>query len=218
MKTPTFADVLEFWFPRLPDGDLAARVKQWDWWFRGGGDAEIVARFSPLLERAIRGELDDWSQQPRTRLALILVLDQFSRTIYRGDARSDAQDETACALAIEGIANGDYATLETPWERTFFFLPLGHTEDLHYLDMAIELAERLVSDSPLEYRPLLEFSAAQARRHREVIARFGRQPHRNQILGRHSTPAELEYLATGQFVHNQPFPPDLAQFLIQHFV
>jgi uncharacterized protein (DUF924 family) len=216
MKTTAFEDVLKFWFPCIPHGDLAVRVRQFDWWFRGGGDAEIVERFSSLLERAIQGELDDWSQQPRSRLALILVLDQFSRTIYRGNARSYAQDEKACVLAIAGIANGHYAMLETPWEQTFFFLPLGHTEDLHYLDMAIELADRLVSDSPAEYRPLLAFSAAQARRHRDVIARFGRQPHRNEILGRHSTPTELEYLATGQFVHKQPFPPDLAQFLIQH--
>ena len=216
MQTTAFEDVLKFWFPRLPHGDLAVWVRQFDWWFRGGGDAEIVARFSPLLERAIRGELDDWSQQPRSRLALILVLDQFSRTIYRDNARSYAQDEKACALAIEGIANGHYARLETPWEQTFFFLPLGHTEDLHYLDMAIELADRLVSDSPAAYRPLLAFSAAQARRHQDVIARFGRQPHRNEILGRISTPAELEYLTTGQLVHKQPFPPDLSQFLIQH--
>lgn len=216
MKTKEFEDVLRFWFPSLPSHDRAAQVRQWEWWFRGGGDAEICDRFPSLLERAIRGELDDWSQQPRSRLALILVLDQFSRTIYRGDARSYAQDEKACALAIDGIATGHYATLATPWEQTFFFLPLGHTEDLHYLDMAIELADRLVNDSPLEYRSLLSFSAAQARRHRDVIARFGRQPHRNEILGRHSTPAELEYLATGQFVHKHPFPPDLAQFLIQH--
>jgi uncharacterized protein (DUF924 family) len=216
MKTTGFEEVLKFWFPRLPDGDLAARVRQFDWWFRGGGDAEIVARFSPLLERAIQGELDDWAREPRSRLALILILDQFSRTIYRGHARSYAQDERACALAIEGIENGHYATLETPWERTFFFLPLGHAEDLQHIEMAIDLADRLVSDSPLEYRSLLEFSAAQARRHRDVIARFGRQPHRNNILGRHSTPAELEYLATGQLVHKQPFPPDLAQFLIRH--
>lgn len=216
MKTTAFEDVLKFWFPSLPHGDLAARVRQFDWWFRGGGDAAIGSRFSPLLECAIRGELDDWDREPRSLLALILVLDQFSRTIYRGHARSYAQDEKACALAIKGIANGHYATLETPWERTFFFLPLGHAEDLQHIEMAIDLADQLVSDSPLEYRSLLEFSAAQARRHRDVIARFGRQPHRNDILGRQSTPAELEYLATGQLVHKQPFPPDLAQFLIQH--
>jgi uncharacterized protein (DUF924 family) len=148
MKTTVFEDVLQFWFPSLPDGDLAARVRQFDWWFRGGGDAEIVARFSPLLERAIRGELDEWDREPRSRLALILVLDQFSRTIYRGQSRSYAQDEKACKLAIAGITNGDYETLATPWEQTFFFLPLGHTENLYYLDMAIDLADRLVSDSP----------------------------------------------------------------------
>jgi uncharacterized protein (DUF924 family) len=216
MKTEGFEDVLQFWFPNLPSGDPAARVRQWEWWFRGGDDAQIIDRFVPLLERAIRGELNNWSQNARSRLALIIILDQFSRTIYRSTARAFAQDEKACALAIDGIENGYYAALETPWERTFFFLPLGHTEDLQHLEMAIELADRLAIDSPLEYRPLLEFSAAQARRHRDVVARFGRQPHRNQILGRISTPAELEYLATGQLVYKQPFPPDLAQFLIQH--
>jgi uncharacterized protein (DUF924 family) len=209
-------DVLRFWFPNLPSGDPAAWVRQWDWWFRGGGDAEIVEHFAPLLERAIRGELDDWSQEPRSRLALILILDQFSRTIYRDTARAFAQDRKASALAIEGIANGHYAALKTPWERTFFFLPLGHQEDLQHLDMAIELADRLAIESPSVYRPWLEFSAAQARRHRNIIARFGRQPHRNLALGRRSTPAELDYLASGQLVHKQPFPPDLAQFLIQH--
>ncbi len=86
MQTITFEDILAFWFPRLPHGDLAARVRQWEWWFRGGGDAAIVENFSPLLERAIQGELDDWARQPRSRLALILILDQFSRTINRGVA------------------------------------------------------------------------------------------------------------------------------------
>lgn len=216
MKIEEFEDVLQFWFPSLPNNNPAARVRQWEWWFRGGGDAQVSDRFSPLLERAIQGELDDWAREPRSRLALILVLDQFSRTIYRGNARSYAQDEKACALAIAGIDNGHYAALQTPWERTFFFLPLGHAENLQHLDLAIDLAERLARESSLEYHPLLEFSAAQARRHRDVVARFGRQPHRNEILGRQSTPAELEYLATGQLVHKQPFPPDLAQFLIQH--
>jgi uncharacterized protein (DUF924 family) len=216
MKIEGFEDVLQFWFPNLPSGDPAARVRQWEWWFRGGGDAEIVELFSPLLASAIRGELDDWSQEPRSRLALILVLDQFSRTIYRGTAQAFAQDEKACALAIEGIANGHYAALETPWEQTFCFLPLGHAEDLHHLETAIELADRLAIESPLAYRPLLAFSAAQARRQRDVIAQFGRHPHRNVALGRRSTPEELDYLASSQLVHKQPFPPDLAQFLIRH--
>lgn len=214
MKTEGFEDVLQFWFSNLPSDDPAARVRQWQWWFRGGGDTEIIEHFQPLLERAIRGELDDWAQEPRSRLALILVLDQFSRTLYRGTAQAFAQDQKACALAIQGIANGHYASLETAEEKTFFFLPLGHTEDLQYLEQAIALADELVNESPPEYRPLLEFSAAQARRHRDVIARFARHPHRNEALGRQSTPAELEYLASSQLVHRHPFPPDLAQFLL----
>jgi uncharacterized protein (DUF924 family) len=214
MKTEGFEDVLQFWFSNLPSDDHAARVRQWEWWFRGGGDTEIIEHFPPLLERAIRGELDDWSREPQSRLALILVLDQFSRTIYRGTAQAFAQDKKACALAIEGIANGHYAALETPWKKTFSFLPLGHSEDLQHQDQAIALADELVHESPPDYRALLEFSAAQARRHRDVIAQFSRHPHRNDLLGRQSTPQEREYLASGQLVHTHPFPPALAQFLL----
>jgi len=105
-------------------------VRQVEWWFRGGADVEITQRFAPLLERATRGELDRWSHGARSRLALIIVLDQFSRTIHRGTAQAFAQDPKARALTTEGIDVGQYAALETPWEKTFFFLPLGHSENL----------------------------------------------------------------------------------------
>ncbi|MBW4622539.1 MAG: DUF924 domain-containing protein [Cyanosarcina radialis HA8281-LM2] len=213
--------VLQFWFPNLPKGDTcyaqarqrAAMVRQWEWWFRGGADAEIVDRFAPLLERATQGELDSWSSEPRSRLALILILDQFPRSLYRGTALAFAQDSKACNLALEGIDIGHYAALETPWEKTFFFLPLGHSESLRNLDLAVKLAENLVPGASQEERGFLEFSAEQASRHREIIARFGRHPHRNEVLGRRSTPAELEYLARGQLVHQRSFPPQLSQFL-----
>jgi uncharacterized protein (DUF924 family) len=188
-------------------------VRQWEWWFRGGADADVTEHFSPLLERATRGELDAWSGEPRSRLALIIVLDQFSRTLHRGTARAFAQDPKACALTLEGIDVGHYAALETPWEKTFFFLPLGHSEDLRNLELAVKLADELVEEAPQEYRALLEFSAVQARRHRDAIARFGHHPHRNEILERRSTPEELEYLASGQLVHMRPMPPHLSQFL-----
>lgn len=213
MKTEQSEDVLRFWFPNQPNSDQATMVRQWEWWFRGGADADITEHFSPLLERATRGEIDSWSREPRSRLALIIVLDQFSRTIYRGTAQAFAQDPKACALTLEGIDVGHYAALETPCEKTFFFLPLGHSEDLRNLDLAIKLAEDLVKEAPQGYRALLEFSAAQARRHQDVIARFGRHPHRNEVLGRRSTPEELEYLASGQLVHTHPMPPHLSQFL-----
>ncbi len=186
-------------------------VRQWEWWFRGGGNADITEHFSPLLERATRGKLDAWSCEPQSRLALIIVLDQFSRTIYSGTAQAFAQDEKACALTLEGIDVGHYKALETPWQKTFFFLPLGHSEDLRNLDLAVKLADELVKKVSQEYHALLEFSAAQARRHRDVMARFGRHPHRNEVLGRPSTPEELEYLASGQLVHTHPLPSHLSQ-------
>jgi uncharacterized protein (DUF924 family) len=88
-------DVLGFWFPRNSICERADVTRQVDWWFRSGADTDIVARFPPLLERAARGELDEWSRMPRSRLALIIVLDQFSRSIHRGTAGAFAQDAKA---------------------------------------------------------------------------------------------------------------------------
>lgn len=186
-------------------------IRQWEWWLRGGANADIVEHFSPLLAQAMRGELDAWSCEPQSRLALIIVLDQFSRSLYQGTAQAYAQDPKACALTLEGIDVGHYAALKTPWEKTFFFLPLGHSEQLNHLNLAVKLADDLVQQAPQEYRALLAFSAGQARRHRDVIARFGRHPHRNELLGRKSTPDELEYLASGQLVHTRPLPTYLAE-------
>lgn len=204
--TEEFEEVLRFWFSSLPQGDHAAMVRQMEWWFRGGADSEIMKRFPPLLERAVRGELDSWSQNPRSRLALIIVLDQFSRTIHRGTAQAFAQDPKALGLALEGIENGHYAALQTPWEKTFFFLPLGHSENLANQEQSVKLAEELAREASQELCGVLEFSANQARGHRDVIARFGRHPHRNEILGRQSTPEELDYLTAGQFVHTRSLP------------
>lgn len=213
MQITQAEDVLQFWFPIQPDVDQATLVRQWKWWFSGGADADIIKHFSPLLEQAIAGELDDWSREPRSRLALILLLDQFSRSIYRGTAQAFAQDPKACQLALEGIAIGHYSALETPWEKTFFLLPLGHSEDLSNLELVVELVDAIVQETSPAYRDLLTFSAEQAHRHRDIIARFGRHPHRNEILGRRSTPEELEYLTTGRLVHQRSLPAHLLQFL-----
>lgn len=206
MPAEEFENVLGFWFPANLSTDHATMVRQFEWWFRGGADAAIVERFAGLLERAACGELDDWSQRPRSRLGLIIVLDQFSRSVHRGSAGAFAQDQKALALALEGLEHGHYAVLETPWEKTFFFLPLGHSEELAHLELAVKLAEELVAEAPAELRRILEHSATQARGHRDVIARFGRHPHRNAILGRQSTPEELDDLASGHLVHTRPLP------------
>ena len=175
MKDPPnegFEEVLRFWFSSLPNDDHAAIVRQMEWWFRGGADSEIIQRFPPLLERAARGELDSWSQSPRSRLALIIVLDQFSRTIHRGTAQAFAQDPKALDLALEGIENGHYAALDSPWEKTFFFLPLGHSEELTNLERAVKLAEELVKEALPELHAhagiLSEPGPRSSRRHRSL--------------------------------------------------
>jgi uncharacterized protein (DUF924 family) len=199
-----FTDVLDFWFP----GDAARTPdpRRLEWWFRGGADDEILARFRPLFDDAKRGALDDWAADTEARLALILVLDQFSRTIHRGTADAFAQDAKALALARDGIEQGMWATLAGPWKQTFFLMPLGHSEDLAAQEQAVALTERLAAEAPPEQRALLAHSASQARGHRDVIARFGRHPHRNEVLGRVSTPEERAYVAAGAFVHTRPVP------------
>jgi hypothetical protein len=106
-------DVLRFWFPEHLRDDYGTMVSQFEWWFGGGADAAIVERFEPVLEHAIRGDLDYWADRRRSRLALIIVLDQFSRSVYRGTARAYAQDPKALALALEAIEFGHYAALGT---------------------------------------------------------------------------------------------------------
>ncbi|HKE45937.1 MAG TPA: DUF924 family protein [Steroidobacteraceae bacterium] len=202
--------VLEFWFPRDMQETHQAMARQLEWWFRAGADADICERFTALTERAERGELDHWSRDAHSRLALLLVLDQFPRSLYRGTARAYAQDAKAQKLTLEGLTLGHYAALATPWEKTFFLMPLGHSEELAHLDRAVELATELAATAPESIRGILEHSASQARGHREVVARFGRQPHRNAVLGRSSTPEELDYLARGQFVHQRSVPSERA--------
>jgi uncharacterized protein (DUF924 family) len=203
MPRDEFEDVLRFWFGDDPVRVDANRLERW---FRGGTDTEILRRFRPLHERACRGELDSWTRAPRSRLALILALDQFSRTLHRGHAEAFAQDAKAQALTLEGLENGHYAAIGSPWEKTFFFLPLGHSEDFERQELAVRLAEELAREATAEHRALLLHSVSQARGHRDVIARFGRHPHRNEALGRESTPEEREYIAKGEFVHTRSIP------------
>jgi uncharacterized protein (DUF924 family) len=196
-------DILNFWFPPGLAVDEATHLRQFEWWFRGGADGVIVEKFTPTLEAASRGELDAWAAVPESRLALIVVLDQFSRTVHRNTARAFAQDEKALGLAVDGLKQGHYDQLQMVWQKTFFLLPLGHSERLDLLERCVGLAEALIGEAPDRLRKVYEFSAGQARGHRDVIARFGRHPHRNAVLGRESTAEELAYLASGQLVHQR---------------
>ena len=195
-------DVLAFWFPPGLDADLETHIKQVITWFRGGDDfdREIGARFRGTWEKAVRGELDDWAKTPRGRLALILVLDQFSRNLARGTPAAYAQDKQAQQLALEAIQS-DLMDDMPIWQVQYFAVVLGHSEDLALQDIAVSFLERMVAErSPPHLKDFYEQTLRQPRGHREVIRRFGRHPQRNAILGRKSTPEELEYLA-GTPVH-----------------
>jgi uncharacterized protein (DUF924 family) len=192
-------EVLSYWFPEedLFEADPQTFGRQMQWWFQGGPevDSEISERFGEVLEQARRGELDHWAETPRGRLALIVVLDQFSRNVYRGSPLSYSQDEKALKLALDGIDAGMDRELSA-MERIFFWLPLGHSEDLALHERSVLHAEEEAANAPPHLRVEVEFGVSQARAAREIIARFGRHPHRNEILGRTSTPEELEYLRT----------------------
>lgn len=202
----TAEDVLLFWFPATLGTDPERVLAQVQWWFRGGADKEIIEKFPQLLNDAEMGKLTNWRNSPHSRLALIIVLDQFSRSIYRGSAKAYSNDPEALSITVEGLECGHYESLESPWERTFFTLPLAHSENLANLDLAVKLADAIADAAPAELKSMLEFSAAQAKGHRDVVRRFGRHPHRNEVLGRQSTVEELEYLASGDLVHARPIP------------
>jgi uncharacterized protein (DUF924 family) len=201
--------VYDFWFPPgLDDADAEAHRRMFLWWFGGGANAELP-RFAPVLEAARAGYLDHWRTTPSGRLALIVVLDQFPRGLFAGTPAAYTSDPDVLRIAEEGLRNGDYDALARPWERTFFSMPLGHAEGLDHrarLERVAALADAIALAAPEHLQPLYRFSASQARGHLEVIARFGRFPHRNPILGRPSTPEELVYLEKGEFVHRRRPP------------
>lgn len=193
---PSIDDVLSYWFPPGHDADDASLRKRVLWWFRGGPDVdrEIRERFATLHERASRGELDAWAETPRGRLALVVVLDQFSRNLHRGSPASFAQDAAARKLVQEGMAAGvDRAY--SPSERMFFILPLSHSEDLALQEEAVRYVAAIPALAPEPLRAVWGLALESARGHRDAIARFGRHPGRNEVLGRASTPEEVEFLA-----------------------
>jgi uncharacterized protein (DUF924 family) len=177
------------------------------WWFQGGPevDREISERFGEVLEQARRGELDHWAKTLRGRLALIIVLDQFSRNIYRGSSLSYSQDPKALELAVGGIDLGMDRELSS-MERIFFWMPLGHSEVPALQERIVHHQEEEAANAPPQRRAMAEFGISQARAVRDVIGRFGRHPHRNEILGRTSTPEELEYLRTETPPHMRRAP------------
>ena len=181
------ASVNDFWFGVPSDFDHGRERKAWfakDETF----DAEVRRRFGATIEQCLRGELDEWSHDPRSALAQILVLDQLTRNAFRDTPRAFAGD--ARALAAESRMVGERSDQSLPtFMRAFVYMPFEHAEGLAMQDEAVRLFTRLVADDPNESSKL-----DYAHRHRAVIERFGRFPHRNAILGRQSTAEEIAFL------------------------
>ncbi|NDJ19121.1 DUF924 family protein [Myxacorys almedinensis] len=174
-------DVLDFWF----GNELKPRKV---WFIKDPAfDEQVRSRFLDLHRQAAAGRLSTWKDMPERCLALVIVLDQFSRNLFRGQPESFAYDRAALEVARHAISHHFDQQLP-PVQRQFFYFPLEHAEDLECQHQSVKLFEQFKDD------PELNNTHHYALRHREIIERFGRFPHRNTILGRHSTPEELEFL------------------------
>ena len=187
--------VLAFWFgPPGSNAEVAAR--QTRLWFGKSveNDREVAARFASALAAASAGALDHWAATPRGRLALVIVLDQFPHHVHRDRPEAFATDPQALAQSLSALDAGEDARLARV-ERVFLYLPLEHAESLELQTRSVALFETLAREADAGERPLFDNFLDYARKHRDVVARFGRFPHRNAILGRPSTPEEIEFLA-----------------------
>ena len=197
------SELLKSWFGTSPmdAGRLPERQK---FWF--GTDPErdrsMAGRFEVLVREAEGGRLDGWARSARGRLALILLHDQVRRNIFRGSPEAFARDGRARYLMRDGFARQMDLKL-SPVERCFFFRPLQHSESLHDQETAVDRYRQLEQEVSGELRPAFAGFTQLAKAHRDIIARFGRFPHRNAILGRLSTPEEQAWLNAS--------PPDLNQ-------
>ena len=193
-------EVRKFWFGRLPLKPEGVKERLALWF--GSPDEEqrtdelIRSRFGALVARAAAGELAAWADSPRRRLSLILLLDQFSRHVHRGTGRAFATDREALALTVSGMQSAADAAL-TPVERIFFYMPLQHAELSDAQEESVAAYRRLLSEAPEELKPMFASALEAAELHRSIVARFGRFPHRNRVLGRVNTAEEAAYLGQG---------------------
>lgn len=170
-----FVEIIKFWFEEIPSSS---------WWKKDENfDQEIKKRFGKIHQAARQCELWEWRKDPQGRLAEIIVLDQFSRNMFRNSPLAFACDPLALGLAQEAVALGEDQKLETK-QRLFLYMPYMHSESLKVHDQALEIFKKLGLKDNLDFEI----------RHREIIERFGRYPHRNQILDRDSTEEEIQFL------------------------
>ncbi|MBG6072520.1 MULTISPECIES: DUF924 family protein [unclassified Polaromonas] len=195
LLTPT--DILSFW---LGDGlALGWPSKGMNRrWFLGGAtlDDEIRVRFGQAVQSALQGGLATWESSLHSRLALVILLDQFTRNLFRGTARAFDGDVQARQLTLNTLAQQE--DQELPWVgRVFLYMPLMHAEDLVLQEKCVASFSQLVADAPTPLKPKLQGSLDSAIKHQGIIARFGRFPYRNAVMGRKSSAEEKEFLRNG---------------------
>jgi uncharacterized protein (DUF924 family) len=191
----TINTILSYWFSANPDRAALAEDRAALWWSKNSQvDEEIRARFESTVKLAEESKLNPWLAEPRGRLALIILTDQFSRNIYRDSPRAFGFDAQALEWTLDGIELGVDQLLR-PIERLFFYLPLEHSERLEHQEQSVCMINQLVPTVSAEEGEIFENYLNFAILHRDIVARFGRFPHRNGILGRPSTPEELEFLS-----------------------
>ncbi|SIS81840.1 DUF924 family protein [Neptunomonas antarctica] len=186
-------EILQFWFGSLKNG-FPVTDRRHLWW-QGGTeiDREIDKLFGCKVHAALRGDLTAWKQTPRGRLALVILLDQFTRHIFRGMTEAFSGDEMARSIVMESIEQGHDDALEFA-ERLFFYMPLEHSESLAAQDLCISHLENMLCEVSMKDRHIIDAAIDFATQHRDMIVGFGRFPHRNQVLGRESTEEELAFL------------------------
>lgn len=191
-----YQEVLDFWFGEI--GEEVTVTDRNKLWFRGGEETDqlIAQRFRHLVSQAGAGELSHWTKEPKGTLALIILLDQFTRNIYRGLSAAFRYDSLALALCKRGLAKNQDLQL-TPIERVFFYLPLEHSEAIEDQEEAVFRFERLRQVVTPTHIDTFDSFYQYAVSHHDVVKRFGRFPHRNAAFGRLSTQEELEWLHGG---------------------
>lgn len=187
-------DILDFWFGTATDNLTVAQRQSKLWWSKSDElDRQIRERFEPLLLTMAKEETACFSETAGGRLAQVILFDQFPRNMYRGTPAAFATDPLAQKLALSALSEGDESQLR-PIERVFLYMPLNHAEDRRLQALSVERFQLLRDESVENERSLFEDYLNFATRHRDIVARFGRFPHRNAILGRQSTPEEVEFL------------------------
>jgi len=186
--------VLSFWFGEIDETTGVEPSLRAKWMTSDPTFDQLIGdRFGKVLDAAARGELDRWEATARGRLALIIVLDQFSRNVLRGTEAMFASDHKALGLSARGIERGDDQSLACE-ERMFFYMPFMHSENLEEQRRCVGLFKALVDSAGAKLRPRIEEALRYAEQHREIVERFGRFPHRNATLERTSTGEEVAFL------------------------